>query len=212
MGDSIAGYLGNNQVREEPFSLLLGSLTVASLSIPYTLAMQRYQYSKFYPLSLYNKRKAMRQLRITPFVAVALFLTHHGLVSASEKVSDQLRTRASADLIHPKVPSFSDPNTRALATVTAVDLLRLPIYYFGVALSPFALVPALLPWKSHSRTPPYWQFAVAEFVRNTYESIVPQPSRPDPSPMEIEAVLNGMRPEDHLLRERLAMLGMTPPQ
>lgn len=210
VGDSVAGLIGNNQVREEPFSVLLGSLTVAALSVPFTLAMQRFQYRKFYPLTLYNKRKALRQLRVTPLVAMGLFLAHHGLVGTADLFSDQLRSRSSADTLNPNLPSFSDANTRALVTVTAIDLLRLPIYYFAVSIAPFALIPGIMPWKSHSRTPPYWQWSIAALIRSQYEFLVPQPSRVDPTPKEIEAVLNGLRPEDVIVRERLAMLGIAP--
>lgn len=47
----------------------------------------------------------------------------------------------------PAYIQWETPETKAKHYLALIHLLKLPIYYFAIQISPFALVPSLIPWR-----------------------------------------------------------------
>jgi len=182
----------------------IGVLLVGFMSFWTAKIDQRFRtYSRFQPLKIPHKHFARIQAWKTIPIAVGLFAVHQGLRRFTEITSDEiLRAEKQYDvpgtatfpqMLRNRIPEdvyWSAEETKAKHYLALLQLLKLPVLYFSITFSPFALIPSLLPWRLNPKSPPHFQIVAMEQFGYLSSLVVPREDVPDPTPAQIQKIFD----------------------
>jgi hypothetical protein len=209
------------------WSLVFGSAYIGLSSFILAHMHSRFFILKhFYPLTIPQQYWAKMMCAKTPVVAVMLFLYHQGLSNYVGLISDDLKQENNLSITNEPRPhgiptrylreqarehfgwdDHESSKTKALLMI--VHLTRIPLYFFCLAVSPFSLLTTLFPYRVKDNLPPTKLLSVISAAEYYEQHLFTDPSKPDPTPNDLDMILRGNADKHKDMIARLAQVSST---